>query len=90
MIRAMLRRRRMPPDCREVARVLQSFIDGELPASQADDVALHLEHCERCGIEEDVYRQVKQSLEQLAVAPDPEAIRRLRNSAEALTSGHDT
>jgi anti-sigma factor RsiW len=84
MIRSMLRQRRMPPDCRQVAQVLQSYLDGELPPSRTQEVAEHLEHCERCGIEEDVYLRVKESLGQLAVAPDPEALRRLRDAADAL------
>jgi len=85
MIRSLLRRRRMPPDCRQVAEVLQSYLDGELPESRSHEVAQHLEHCERCGIEEHVYRRVKESLSQLAVAPDPEALQRLRAAADALT-----
>lgn len=78
---------RVPPDCREVADVLQAYLDGELPASKMHLVAEHLEHCERCGIEADVYREVKRSLEQLATPPDRGAIARLRSFADELTTG---
>ena len=80
----LIQRLRLPPDCRQVARVLQSYLDGELPASERDMVADHLEHCDRCGIEADVYRAVKRSLDGLAAEPDPSAIARLRDYAEEL------
>lgn len=77
----------MPPDCRDVAEVLQSYLDGELPASRRHLVAKHLEHCQRCGIEADLYREVKRSLEQLAVPPDRRAVQRLRRFARDLAEG---
>jgi anti-sigma factor RsiW len=86
MIQQMLHRFMMPPDCREVADVLQSFLDGELPESERHLVAEHLEHCERCGIEADVYREVKRSLEQLATPPDRQAVARLRSFADGLAA----
>lgn len=86
MIKKLLRRFMMPPDCREVASVLQSYLDGELPPSKTHLVVEHLEHCERCGIERDVYREVKRSLGQLAPPPDRGAVERLRSFAEGLTA----
>lgn len=80
-----LRMLMLPPDCREVAKILQAYLDGELPEDQTHLVAEHLEHCDRCGIEADVYREVKRSLEQLAVPPDRGAVQRLRGYAEGLT-----
>ncbi|MBW3662750.1 MAG: zf-HC2 domain-containing protein [Actinobacteria bacterium] len=85
-----LRRLVLPPDCREVAQVLQSFLDGELPESKTHLVAVHLEHCERCGIEASVYREVKRSLAELSTAPDPDAVERLRTFAEGLTADEAT
>lgn len=87
MIKKLLHRFLMPPDCREVAEVLQSYLDGELPGSKAHLVAEHLEHCERCGIERDIYLEVKRSLEQLATPPDRAAVDRLRSYANGLTAG---
>lgn len=86
MIPKILRRFMMPPDCREVAVVLQSYLDGELPPSKTHLVAEHLEHCERCGIERDVYMEVKRSLGQLGTPPDRNAVDRLRSYADELTA----
>lgn len=82
----LLRRFMLPPDCREVAEVLQSYLDGELPEHRTHLVANHLEPCERCGIEAAIYRHVKQSLEGLATPPDRDAIHRLRFFADRLTA----
>jgi anti-sigma factor RsiW len=80
----LIRRHRMPPDCRQVADVLQAYLDGELPPDKTHLVAEHLEHCERCGIEADVYREVKESLHQLATPPDQGALARLRGFARGI------
>lgn len=79
--------RRRPPDCRKVARVLQAYLDGELPEDDHEVVADHLRHCERCGIEAYVYREVKRSLEALATRPDHRAVTRLRAYAADLHQG---
>ncbi|MBW3619512.1 MAG: zf-HC2 domain-containing protein [Actinobacteria bacterium] len=77
---------RVPPDCREVADVLQAYLDGELPESKTHVVSEHLQHCERCGIEADVYLEVKRSLGELATPPDRDVMARLRSFADRLTS----
>lgn len=69
------------PECHRVRQVLQSYLDGELDASDAAMVAAHLEHCERCGIERSLYEQVKESLRRLHQPPDADAIDRLRRFA---------
>lgn len=86
-MKKLMRMFRVPPDCREVADVLQAYLDGELPESKTHVVAEHLEHCERCGIEAEVYEEVKRSLAELATPPDRDAVARLRSFAEGLTSG---
>lgn len=80
---------RRPPDCRKVARVLQSYLDGELPEDDHQVVAEHLRHCERCGIDARVYRDVKRSLQGLAVTPDRHDIARLRAYAADIRQGDD-
>lgn len=85
-MKKLLRRFMLPPDCREVAEVLQSYLDGELPESKTHLVANHLEHCERCGIEAAVYREVKQSLEGLSTPADRDTIHRLQFFADGLTA----
>lgn len=69
------------PECHRVRQVLQSYLDGELDASDATMVAAHLEHCERCGIETSLYEEVKESLGRLHQPPDPDAMERLRRFA---------
>lgn len=83
------RRLRRPPDCRRVARVLQAYLDGELTDDAQEVVAEHLRHCERCGIDARVYREVKRSLRSLATSPDRRAITRLRAYAIDLPPGGD-
>lgn len=72
------------PDCHRVRQVLQSYLDGELDASDATMVAAHLEHCDRCGIEAELYEQVKESLARLHQQPDPAALDRLRRFAAEI------
>lgn len=82
--------RLLRPDCHRVRQVMDAWLDGELPADQAHRVAAHLADCERCGVEAETCRRVKESLAALAPdlrpAPDPEALDRLRRFAEDLTS----
>lgn len=87
-LRTWLRWLRARPDCRQVAAVMQSYLDGEIGPDQAELVAAHLEHCERCGIEAEVYRDVKASLEQLRPPVDDAALNRLRTFATGL-AGRD-
>ncbi|MDX1659691.1 MAG: zf-HC2 domain-containing protein [Nitriliruptorales bacterium] len=84
-MKSLLRRFFAPPDCREVQKILQSYLDGELPESEHHKVAEHLEHCDRCGIEAEVYREVKRSLGRLHQPPDPTVMERLRSYTEDLT-----
>lgn len=76
--------RLMMPDCNRVRKVLQAYLDGELDDSQAGMVAAHLQHCDRCGIEAEIYEEVKSSLQELRQVPDPDALARLRQFAESV------
>ncbi len=77
--------------CHQVAQVLQSFLDGEVDEDTAGQVTAHLEMCRRCGLEGDVYREIKESLSRCA-SPVPElTLRRLQHFSEELgtrASGH--
>lgn len=77
-------------DCEEVRRLMQSFLDGELPAAEAGRVAAHLEDCRPCGIDADTYRRVKQALARLRVPPDPASLARLERFVDDLTVGTDS
>lgn len=72
------------PECHRVRQVLQSFLDGELDERHADIVAAHLQHCERCGIEADLYERVKDSLAELRPGPPVEVLARLREFADTV------
>lgn len=81
----MMRFLRRPPrpgglSCAQVADLVQSFLDDELTETTGAKLAEHLDQCERCGIEADVYRRIKAALS--GVAPSA-AVDRLQ--AFALT-----
>ncbi|NGO71362.1 anti-sigma factor family protein [Streptomyces boncukensis] len=72
--------------CMQVARVLQSYLDGETDESTARRVARHVEDCRRCGLEARTFREIKHSLAR-GEAPDAEAVARLRSYGDALAEG---
>jgi len=72
------------PECHRTRQVLQSWLDGELGKDDAARVAAHLQLCERCGIEADLYRQVKDTLASLRVPPDPTVVARLDRFVQAI------
>lgn len=73
--------------CMATMRVLQRYLDGALDEVSARRVASHLEACRRCGLEADVYRQIKVSLGERNRPLDPRAIDRLRSFGEQLARG---
>lgn len=78
------RRRRGPASCREVGRVLQSYLDGVVDDATAGRVAEHLEECRRCGLEYETYRSIKQALARRRDRVDPDAVARLRDFGRHL------
>lgn len=72
--------------CDEVARVLQSYLDGESDEVTARRVVAHMEDCRRCGLESSVYREIKTSLARRR-PPAPEAVERLRAFGASLRRG---
>lgn len=95
MVRSTLRRMtagRWPPvrpgeqlSCSEVGRLLQRYLDGELDApNEVDALAAHLDECDRCGLEADTYRHIKESLERRRTVLAPESIERLREFGDHL------
>lgn len=74
--------------CREVGRLLQRFLDGELE----DDVAVraivaHLDHCPPCELERDVYERISTSLAAGARPVDPDSLARLEAFGRRLADG---
>lgn len=76
--------RLLRPECHRVQQVLQSYLDGELGDEDAAMVAAHLQWCERCGIEADLYERVKASIADLRVVPDPDVMARLQQFADMV------
>ncbi len=69
--------------CREVARVLESYLDGEVDDLTARRVARHLEVCRRCGLEASAYVEIKRALRKRG-ALDQVMVQRLRAFAEEV------
>jgi predicted anti-sigma-YlaC factor YlaD len=87
----MRRRRRLPlplppdPDCHVVGAVLQAYLDGELGPQDAELVAEHLEHCERCEIEASTVEKVVDAIRRQRPDLDPAPIDRLAGFVDRLT-----
>lgn len=73
--------------CMTTMRVLQTYLDGALDEVAARRVAEHLEDCRRCGLEAEVYEEIKTALGEQDRTVDPRAIERLRRFAEQLARG---
>ena len=70
--------------CRQVGRLLQTYLDSELPNARAVLVADHLDACLRCGLEADSYRWLKAQLAGFATDPDQHQLERIRSFANRL------
>ncbi|MEO7979337.1 MAG: zf-HC2 domain-containing protein [Sporichthyaceae bacterium] len=70
--------------CWEVARALQSALDGGLDDAGARRVARHLELCRRCGLEADTYTAIKATLSRGGREVDPDTVARLREFGAGL------
>ncbi len=85
--RTWFRRRRTEVDCREVGRVLQSYLDDNVEPGFANKIAVHLDECRKCGLEASIYIQIKESLGQRRPEVDRDAMERLRSFGSKLTEG---
>lgn len=74
-------------ECLRTMHVLQRYLDGAVDDASAQRVAAHLEHCRRCGLEAEVYGEIKASLARGERPVDPDAVERLRRFGERLA--HD-
>ncbi|WP_198954543.1 anti-sigma factor [Kineosporia sp. R_H_3] len=70
--------------CAEVARHLQSYLDGHTDATQVRRIEKHLEHCRRCGLEARTYREIKGALSRRGAPVDPAAAARLTAFGQSL------
>lgn len=71
--------------CRQVRRLLQSFLDGELDDDGARRVSAHLDDCRRCGLEAETFRAIKDALAGTPTGTDDASLGRLREFAAALS-----
>lgn len=88
-MRWLRRRREAPLDCREVARVLESYLDADLDDAIASRIAEHLEQCRRCGLEAATYLEIRRCLIGRTPALTDESLARLRDFADRLRAGGD-
>ena len=78
-----------PLTCREVGKLLQRYLDGETNAQATARVAEHLEDCRRCGLEADIYREIKAAVARQAPTLPETTLARLRRFGDRLaTEGH--
>lgn len=77
-----------PLNCVQVARILQSYLDGAVDDNTAARSALHLEDCRRCGLKAETYWEIKAALGRRE-QPAAEAVERLRNFGNVLLSTPD-
>ena len=73
--------------CRDVANVLQGYLDGELDELLARRVTRHLEMCVRCGMRAETYVEIKRALRHSTGSPPQDALHRLRAFAQDLAEG---
>jgi predicted anti-sigma-YlaC factor YlaD len=80
-----------PLTCREVGKLLQRYLDGDTDDQTTARVAEHLEDCRRCGLEAEIYREIKASLARQAPTLPETTLTRLRRFGDQLaTEGHAT
>lgn len=84
--RRWLRRRSATVNCREVGKVLQSYLDNDVEDDFAAKIAEHLDACKECGLEVETYRQIKTSLAGKMPEVDPAALERLRSFGDSLNA----
>ncbi len=83
----LFRRRKTGPTCDQVMEVLQSYLDGEIDVETARAVAAHLDECDQCGPEAQVYAHIKVSLRERSAPVDAEVLAGLEAFGRRLAAG---
>ncbi len=73
--------------CTEVARRLQSYLDGELDDDRMAQIRAHLDACVHCGLDEEVFSAIKSDLNALSAPAESGALARLREFSASLSEG---
>ncbi len=71
--------------CHQVGKVLQAYLDGEVPDATSRQVELHLRACRRCGMEAATYERMRSAFAERRPEMDDETVARLRQFVEWLT-----
>lgn len=74
-------------DCHHVGELLQHYLDGHIDADRARRIEAHLEECRQCGMEAEMYDQIKAVLGAHRTQVPTESIDRLRDFGERLAHG---
>lgn len=74
------------PDCGQVERAVQSFLDGELRPADARLVAVHLRECERCGREAELVREIMATIRRQRLDPLAAPLARLTGFVDDLAT----
>lgn len=75
-----------PLTCDEVGELLQHYLDDHVDAELAGRIEAHLDDCRRCGLEAQIYRDIKQSLAARRPAVPRQSLERLRAFGESLAN----
>ena len=76
-------------NCKEVALRLQSYLDAELDEDRMEQIRDHLNECLNCGLEFEVFSDIKKDLAGKSIPADSDALARLREFSARLTEGAD-
>lgn len=76
-----------PMRCDAVMEVLQAYLDGEIAVEQARKVARHLDRCDGCAVESEVFAGIQRRLADRPFEIDPEIRARLESFVRSLA--HD-
>ncbi|HVO34064.1 MAG TPA: zf-HC2 domain-containing protein [Gemmatimonadales bacterium] len=74
-------------DCQSVIRQLWEYLDGELPAGEAEEIREHLAACAHCYPQYEFQLRFLDALVKAYAArevPHPEFVRRLRTTLDAI------
>jgi hypothetical protein len=71
--------------CRWASWLLQQHLSGRLDAEGAEILRQHLDECRHCGLEDEIYTRIIDSLSGQGHAPNG-SVRRLEEFAERLTN----
>jgi anti-sigma factor RsiW len=75
------------PTCKEIAEVLQSYLDGEADTDTAARVAMHLSECNDCSFEAETLEKIKNALSRLRRETDLAALTRLEEYLREIREG---